>query len=107
MDWITLLCPTRSKLLLAALIYLAFVPIVQYCIFYMVPGPGIMSPGDGFQGCKYLSLLETFFNLQNFNYPDWLFALAGIPISYLAACLLVLPFQKPVGKKQLVLPTLS
>jgi len=96
MDWNALLRPTRSKFLLAALIYLAFVPFIHYCVVYdSLPG---MFP-KGFSGCKYLSLLETFFNLQNFNYPDWLFAFAGIPISYFAACLLVLPFQKQARNK--------
>lgn len=101
MDLKPFLRPTRAKLLLAALLYLLFVPIVQYCILYgstLEFQQGNMDPGSGFQGCKYISLLETFFNLHSFSNPNWLFAFAGIPISYLAACLLVLPFQKPERK---------
>ena len=89
------LSPTPLKLALAAVIYLAFVPIIQYCIMYST-GPGILSPGGAFQGCKYISLLETIFFLRDFNYLNWLFALAGIPASYAAACAIVLPFQKPI-----------
>ena len=91
MDLRSFLQPTRSKIALAVLIYLLFVPIIQYCVYcFMAPCPG----------CQYVSLAETlFFNRHPFNHPNWLFALAGLPASYLASCFLLFLLSKHHKKK--------
>ena len=85
MDWRSFFQPTKAKILVAALVYLFFAPVLQYCVYcFMGPCPG---------GCQQISLFEALFNLYPLN-MNWLLALAGLPISYFAACALAAIYFK-------------
>lgn len=91
MHWRDFLQPTKAKLLVALLIYLLFVPLLHVEIeCLMTMAGGICPPSKDF------SFLDALIFQGNPAYTLE-FLLAGIPISYLASCLLAAIYSRIRG----------
>lgn len=86
MNWKEFLKPTKPRIGIAAFFYLFFVPIIETCVYcFTAPCPG----------CRHVSLINALFFYTPFPSvtSNWLFAIIGIPVSYLVSCTIVGAFN--------------
>jgi hypothetical protein len=96
MDCKEFLKPTKAKLLLAALLYLLFIPFINQYTEYVCP-PGRSDCPQSID--KHVSVIEALLLTGTVAQSYmWHFLIVGIPISYLAACILAYAYAKLARK---------